>query len=643
VRGAPADTSLTKNVEIIASVAVGKGTIAPYKMLVRPGTQGTELLIITGQGESFGMSVLHLVDYKTLKDKRPDLNLCGNASSFIVPSADFAVVVCRGSKELVVVDLVRWRVAAQLQLNFAPIAVAMITRDRVAVSSVFDGEVCLIAVHIDAAGILRCKDVRLQSYALAADPARHVIYDTVPDFGIFVLDDRTLDILKAVPVKGTPSFGAVVWNSKLLFTDREGYLWIMDASGRLQSLDLTAILGLDRTKLPPRGIDPTDILPLDHHHITVVSGRQNSIVLTVQGKFPRLRFSRLSFLPSGIYGIFDRLQATVFITIPSSNKIVSVWMPIPLISGLYWKTQKFTVGDIIEYAVHLDHQGMGMVATIDSDNNLTLVTYHGVLAAQSIRLKDFRPIGPLTSGPDNTLLVIGNYHGDYSLLQINLDGQLLQHYALTEFNSIFSISRRGRHVLLVDRLAGKFGILDLDSGKLVIQDSVYARPRAGLLFNDRRMMLIHDTNPNIGYSLWRDGKMSGFVSTAWLAGYPTDIATVDGRVAVISFFGGNIINVNPVNNDILHHVSMPDEHLMSLSVCTAGAMWANSSDFDASDYFIANEGVLEAAGRISIPGLDYIFPLQSTHCAPEAGVLLWAVTDKNVDIVRVVNPAAVSK
>lgn len=564
--------SLSKSVRMVAYVTMGHGTIAPYKMLVRPGTNGTELLVVTGDGESFGTSVLHLVDSRNLIDQRPALDLCDNASGMALVGSDIAAIACRGSQSLMLADLKSWRVSAQINLGFIPIAVATVPGNAVVVSSFNTGKVCVVSVSIGSARIVRCRDVRLHSYALAADPAQHMIYDITPNFGILALNERTLTIRKAIPVQGTPSFGATMWRSQLLFTDRAGYLWVMDSGGRLQRVDLANMLGLDRAKLPPRGIDPTDILPLDHDHIIVVSGRQDSVLLAVTGTFPRLKFSRVTFLPSAVYGVYDRSQAKAFMTIPSGNRIVSVGVPAVVTRTTRWVVRKITVGDVIRYVAHRNRGGVEAVAAVDSDDNLMLVTYHQVLEAKALRIPGFNPIGPLAFAPDNALLVIGNFRGRYALAEIGLGGKLLRNYPLAALGTVFSFSRHGRHVLLVDRLAGKFGILNLDSGRLTIHDSLRARPRAGRMFGDDRMILIHDTNPDNGYSLWRDGRMTGFVSTAGLAGYPTSIKIVQGHIAVISFFGGNVINLDLMSNNILHQISLRDSHLWSLSVCGGGGV-----------------------------------------------------------------------
>ena len=621
-------------VNIQASIPLGSGIISPYKMLVAPDTDGDSVLVLTGGGEIFGISELHYANAKDFRDERPPLNLCSNASGFVTLGMDQVVIACRGSNELVQVNLYSWSVTTRIQLGFSPLAIAAVTQAEVVVSSIQSGDIILVGVSPSNLGIVHHVVLRKRSYALAVDREHERIFVIQPDFGVVVLDASDLAIRQVISVDGTPSFGAALWNSTLVFTEREGYLVFMSTlTGRLQRVDLAPLLGLNRATLPPRGIEPMDIVPLGDSRILVICNRQNSLVLSLSDELPYSVTAVTTALPSGAYGMIDPARSMAFITSPTSQKISTVAVPDTRDSGR-WRVQSHTVGDQLQYATRFSDGGRPTLAVIDSRNNLSLVSGADALVARPLTIRGVVAIGPLIGGPDDSLLVVGNYRGTHALLWISSDERLLGHFDVGALWPVYSISRDGNHVLLVGRLKDKYALLDLKTGRFDVFDSIRSRPRAGLLLGDDRMILIHDTSPDLGYSLWSGNHMRTFVRVR--KGYPTDIRSCDGgRTAVISLFDGTVIRVDTLTGTLLAQAATPDRHIMNLAPCCDGSMWGTAPDYDTAALFSPLDG-LWAVARVQIPGLDYVFPLdgRGNDCDASPGSLYWAVTDTMVDIFQ---------
>ncbi len=630
-------------VHVIAGVTLGDGIISPYKMMELPGSEGKRLLVVTGLGESFGISVLHELNAENLQDQRPPLGLCSNVSAMAPAGNDAVVIACRSSRELVEVNLDSWEIVARLQVNFAAIALASVSADCIVVTSVNSGDVELIQVEGQSLRIIRHVSLRQNSYAVVADPQNQLIYVVQPNFGIVALHSNDLSISQEYPTAGTPSFGVVVWRHKLLFTDRDGYLRILDpVTGRIQAVGLAAILGLDRKALPPRGIDPTDVISVGGGNFLVVSSRQNSVILTLTGQFP-FDVKLAHQVPSGAYSMYAASSSTAYITQPTGNKIVHFQVGANIQSSQSLQIVRTVVGRQLVYATRYRVDNAPAIAAIDSQNNLFTVSDAGTLMVRRLSPPHFVPIGPLVRGPDDSILVIGNFRGIHVLGQVSSGGVLQRYINVGNLWPVFSIRRTNNQVLLVDRLSAKIGVLNLDTWEMQLFNTDRSRPRTGLLLPDNRLILIHDTNPDIGYALWADGRMQEFISTHRIghnfSSYPTDIVSCDaGRSAVISFFGNDIIRIDTRSGEILDHAKLPDGKTMQLSACCDEGVWAVSPDFDRADLVDLRNG-LQVMDRIQIQGLDYIFPFGlDPECESGLYARHWAVTDTKVMLFSLLPP-----
>ncbi len=517
------------------SVLIGSGIISPFRLAGWPGDP-SRILAVTGKGESFGQSFIHQLSAADLTDLIDPLPVGRNASD-IVWVGTRVLVSARGSEELFLIDPDNWRVLDSAAIGFAPISMVVLAGNSVAVSST-NSRAELLRVNLDNDVIEIDAQVSLGEFArdLSYDPVTNLIYGIGPNLGIEIIDAATLASLDNIPVAGTLSFGSAIFNGVLVAVDRDGYVHLLNLETRaLTSVDLADALELDRDTLALRGIDPIEVIPIRNTHLAIMNQRQDSVIYAFDpSQQPPL--VPVGQFTKAFYGFYSENSDEILWASASANSITRAALPADYASGSVM-TSPISVGKRIVDAIPLNGSAEGLIAALDSEETLHIVNTSGIAVARLAAMNGEIWSAPIAAGPDGSVLLNGMISGDSFLFQIGANGAVLRRYPV-EVSPVYSVRSEGQEVILTGRLTEELQFINLELGSADVQKLTNARPRHSVHMSDHSVLVIHDTEPNIGISSLKPGQASRF------SGYQLDKWWSDGFAwqgqAVISSFAGSI-------------------------------------------------------------------------------------------------------
>ncbi len=585
-----------------AKVDVGSGLISPYKLIALTGSADS-LLVVTGRGETFSEGRLHLVDPVTLADLRAPLDIGINGADVVV-SGQRAVVVSRGARRASLIDLVNWQVLHRLSLDFGASSIDLLAGGDVVVASAVNGIVAVLGTAGDQLVEKRRVDLSAQAYDVVSDPTRDTIYVIQPREGVEVLNAGDLSRRSRIRLPGEPGRGAALWGDYLLVSNRDGFLHVIDRQTEsVQTIDLADELGLDRSQLPLRGIDPGEILVLGPDRVVVANSRQPSLVF---GSAPGsvIPLKTVARVPGGQSMGYFPTSRQLLTAQPSISRIMSTTVIDPPVPGATLSSSGRTTGtELVSWSAIPNESRQ--IAAFDSSGSIRVIDDQArvtaVLSAQSGQ--SWR--GPFEVTEGGFAVVGTNSSRAATLFVTDLAGVPQQAMAIA-LRDVFSLAARGNEVVAVGRLTGQLQIFDLGSGTSQLLDLSRDRPRLAIGLGNS-WAVAHDTNPDIGVTLVSNGSEQRFESfDDWF----TALVRVDASRAVTASFYGAVASVD----DAGHLTAVRRTGVISVSDARAGlpgTIWITSESLGISQRLRASDfaldGHFDAAGIRSVlafPGGD---------------------------------------
>lgn len=600
--------------DIVGELQLGSGIIGPNRVAAWPGDPG-RLLVATGRGESFGQSYLHLVTTADLVELAAPLPVGRNVSDLAWVGGHL-VVAARSSNELILVDPVAWEVVDTLALGFPPIAITALSESTAAVSSTGSDGSLIVAEATDA-GLSIAATQTLDAFArdLTYDAASNRIFAIGPRLGMVSIDPESLQILSRVSVPGTLGFGSTMAGETLISTDRDGYVHVWNPdSGVLRTIDLAPVLGLDRSQVALRGIDPIEVVQLDEGYVAVLNQRQNSIVFSFDAA-QQVPLSPVAEFSKGAYGIF--LPGSREILWPESvaDRIRRAILPNDYSTGAVEVIEQ-SVGIRVIDAVPLSGTSENRLAVLVSDGRILIVDDRANRVSE-LNSDDVQWRAPIAGGPGGSILVLVPADGGPERLwQYDIGGTKLAEYAM-DVSPAYSIAATDERILATGRLTGEVQLIDLAIGESEKFELSRSRPRSGVLLGEGRAVVFHDTSPDIGVTLLANNKEQGFnevqLDRWWSHAYAMR------STAFASTFGGTIAEFD-ADARLSDFVSIDFDGVKHIAPGAGDISWIVSENLGAA--LAVSLPRREIERRVDIPELFKLYE-------SEAG-FAWAVTVRRV-------------
>lgn len=582
----------TLSLRVVGSVELGSGLISPYKLLDVP-ERPDRLFVVTGRGETFSEGMLHVVDPGTLADLSQPLDIGLNGSDATVVSVNRLVVVSRGGRRASLVDIDAWRVLSEFALDFEAGAIDGLSGNQVIVTSAVDGNVLVLATDNDR--LVERQRSRLDTFAydVVSDPDSQLVYVIQPLRGVEVLNASDLSRRQLIRLTGEPGRGGAIWRDFLVASNRDGYLHFIDRTTfQVQTLDLAAELGLQRSELPVRGIDPGQVRALDERTLLVVNGRQPSLLLELdEGSTPPIRM--LARAPGGQSAVFFPGGRTLLVAQPSENRVAVARVPDSPVRGTSLAAQLRVTGkELVGWAPMLD--GSRTVAVQDSMGSLHVVDDAGKLVASMSAPAGQRWRQPFTP-TEGGFAVNGLANGSPSLIIVDSAGMPQRTVPLGP-SSIFSMAAAGGTIAAVSRLTRQVQFVTLADGSSRLVTLARDRPRLALALGTN-WIVAHDTNPDIGITLLRDDGTERFEPfDDWFSGL---VAIDPSRALTASFLGSVAIVDDSGRLSQVRRLGIPN--VSSAAGGTVGTAWLTSESLGFSHRIRDDGSGIE--GRVDHPGV----------------------------------------
>jgi hypothetical protein len=556
---------------------IGSGILFPQRIVADQSHPG-HILVLTGSGEYNGEAWLYRLDAQTLTPIGDPLRVGENGSD-VTWVGSYLVVASRGSSELYLVDPLNWSVLDHVPTIAEPISLAALPGERVAVASIRSDEVQSLKVENNRLVLLRSQKIDGIAYDVTATPDGQQLFVNLPvSQSIIVLDANTLQKIRTYAVGGAPSYGGLMFNGHYVATDRDGYIhFISLETGEATRVDLAVLLQLDRNDLPIRGIDPKELIQVDAQHLLVVNDRQDSILLRVDFDGGHVLtptvVARGHGAASGAY-LGDRGE--VLLTQPSNHQIDRILVdPVPANGVL--SASRIRVGVGITNAVRVQTPSGPLVVVVLSDDTLHIINeqtgqMRRVDAPAGFSFGASLPIQADDAG--NLLSVVFGQADQWRLLRMTADGVKISDYPIA-LGQVFSLATRGDHAIVVDRLAGQVQSFNLATGATSVVTLARTRPREGVVFADGSWLVIHDTNPDIGVSVHRDG-VTTFSPYSYKGRWLIEVTDLgEGRV-LLADFGGKLVEFDARSGTYGSAVELPFDQL-TYAVSQGNQVWAISA------------------------------------------------------------------
>jgi sugar lactone lactonase YvrE len=170
---------------------------------------------------------------------------------------------------------------------------------------------------------------------------------------------------------------------------------------------------------------------------------------------------------------------------------------------------------------------------------------------------------PLAVDGDGNIVTIAYTKGTWRLVRVNTQGVLVGSYALQVSGSVFSLAVNGQNVQLVDRLNSQVQIVNFATGLSTVTTLARSRAREGVVFSDGSWLVAHDTNPDIGVTLARNG-VTEFFATPSGVRYFSDVVQLDANRVVLADFGGKLVVFNATTKSYGSLIQLPFDGVMNV-------------------------------------------------------------------------------
>lgn len=612
--------------QLLKSVAIGSGEISPYKLLPSPVDPAT-VYLLTGQGESSGISYLYTLSEDTLHSDIPPLKVGADGSALCWISGRI-VVLARDSQNIFLIDPKTQTVLDSASVSFPPIAVSALSGGHVVVTSVNSPDMLVFdtsdgKLHLSLRGKLSTDTT---SYGIVASSDGNSFFVTQPQGHVVQVDASTLQIVHTYNFPTSPSFGIMIWNGHLVSTDRDGYLDIVDLNSmQQQQFDLVQAYGLDRRTLLPRAIDPTDLIALDASRIAVISARQNSIVLNLTDS-NAFRLAPTAQIRSGAYAGLLAGAQQLLLTVPSANRIVRTNVP-PAGSTGDWTSVTVITGTGIAAATRIESGSQAYVVAIDSANTLHFVSESPFTDQFFIAGVEDTWAPPFAQGalPDTVLLQsLTKSDGSRHITSIDIHGNEVSSLSLQGgMSPLFSLRTYGGIINAISRLNGMVQFFDTESGSSYVIHLSHMRPRYGIGISNGEWLIIHDTNPDIGITVGRNDQESSFVPYGKVIhAHLSDIIPWNDSYSVAVSFAGDIALVNPGGAPI-KVLAMPIGDVIAVRDMGDGTAWMLSTgQGEALQVSIPD---FRIQSKLNIDNVQELLPIPR-------GNMFWTVDDKTLSL-----------
>ena len=589
---------------VIAAYDVGSGVISPFKLIWDP-RRSDRLYVLTGRGETFSEGFLHVVDPLTYADLSPPLRVGINGADMVMLGARM-LVASRSAKRLELVDLDAWRVLDELPLNFAPIGVAQTAENEAVVVSATSGDVVSVTTQGDRLTVLSRLDLGTFAFGVVSNQAEGFVYVIQPMRGIVRLDSRKLSAHpQSLALFGEPSRGALVWDEYLLVPARDGYLHFVDRStNAVTTLDVAVVLGLDRSSLPVRGIDPGTAIDVGGGRFALINGRERSVLFARDAAAsPPVR--KVALLPSGAFGAYDAYADALYVTQPSINAITKVALS-AVAQGLDVFGVRSTVGSELAATVILEKDPATVVA-VDSTGRMMILNEHAEVVNEFLPSRDENWRAPLTTAPNGGFTAVKwSRQAGFRLVHLDSGGAVVSEHPIA-ISAVFSASEVDGSVVLVSRLTKELQFIDLSAGTSVTMGLNRDRPRAAVRLGSGSWAIIHDTTPDIGITLARIGQEESF--TPYDYWYSAITRTPDGG-ALVASFNGAITSLRP-SGAISRRRFLPFEGLLQVHPGGSETVWVTSEN-EGRAYRLSAVEPTQADARYEEAGLRSLAQFSGT-------------------------------
>jgi hypothetical protein len=597
-------------------VSLGDGVVSPYKLLARPD-RPSEGFLVTGQGESYGTSYLYAINLSSSTLLHEPLAIGRNCSDLLWVDQR-VVVASRSGNELYLVDPDRWVILDRLPLGFPPISLTRLREGTLAVGGASAaGDLAIVSIEAGALRISQSTQLGSQTRAILASLDGSWIFVSVPAVGLVVLDAFDLSTVHVVPIDGTPSFSILQLDGRYVsIADRDGYVRLLDlVDFQIYSTDLAVVLGLDRSSLPLRGIDPISLVHIDANHFAVLNDRQPSIIFDVDlSNSPLLK--PVVTMPSASYAVFVPGTRELLAPKSDSNSLTRIRLPDPLV-GNPLVTREVIGRSVISADLScLDN----VLATMDTGGGIRVTDGQDT---EVLEPADGSWQPPIAYGHDGTLFLIGRRQSGNFLVRLDRSGKILSETPIS-LAQVYSIKPDNSRVVLTDRIAARIQVVDLSVGVGPVVSLSHSRPRHAVQLGANRLVVIHDTQPDIGITLVEGQSEVSFTSLELHRWWSNLLPWGDGAFSVASTFGGSVALIDD-SGGLIADKSFDLLGVTEMAPASDGSVWITSGDFEVGLEVAVPE--LTLLKRVERPGLVTALSCQGSGRA-------WMVTKTEAARVR---------
>jgi hypothetical protein len=252
--------------------------------------------------------------------------------------------------------------------------------------------------------------------------------------------------------------------------------------------------------------------------------------------------------------------------------------------------------------------GVPTVVAVDSNGRMVMLNESAETTAEFLPQQNEIWRAPLTTAPDGGFTAV-KWLGQagYRLVHFDGHGAIVNEYPV-EIPAVFSGKEADGIVLLISRLTKRLQFTDLRNGTSVVMALSHDRPRAGVQLATGRWAIIHDTDPDIGISLIRNGQEEGFVPyDDWYSAITE--TSVGGAVAVS--FNGTISTLSP-GGGVSRRQATEFEGLLHVHPGFQGRVWVTSENQGRS-YRLNSDNTADVDARYWKPGLQAVAEFSGTN------------------------------
>jgi hypothetical protein len=601
-----------------ATIKLGSGILHPWK-IIADKHDGRHLLVITGQGETGGNSLLYRVHAATLKPIGTPLPV-GASASDVIWVGDYVVVTSRGSNEIFLVDPAAWQVIDRVKAFAEPIAAVAVADDRFFIASVQVKQLQQFRIRNHRLELQKSIAIPGTTNDLSFDAAGNRLYVNHPSLhAVSEIDPSAGRIVRQYIVGGEPSYGGVIWGRFYIATNRDGYLHFIDrVTQSPYTVDLAVALNLDRAQLAVRGIEPTDVIIWDETHFVVINNRQDSLLFSFDSTSPFTAPVLLGRFTGAAFGVKVPTSDELLVTSPAVNRIdrvtITLGTPKPRVT-----VQTNEIGVAPVAAVRVGSGPGARMAVVTSDHRLHLIDEFTHAKTSMSMVGGYRISAwyPMTVDERGRIWLVVNGNTGRRLVAVSAEGNILFDFGCT-LKQPFSISAGHDWVVVIDRTNQQVQYSDILSGDSQTIRLGNQRPRHAQILGRGEWVIIHDTNPDIGLTHYDQGSLTfhRYTSGRWLAG----LAQGSSRKVFVLDYDGSLHEFDLQRATFRFLVNLPSQYMKELRYGNGG-LWA-ASPTSSSVFLLRSDGTGVDMAWNGIPAIDVLPADGGAWFLTDAG-LLW--------------------